>query len=273
MTVLDAIVAHKREELARSRAPLDAVRGQALGAPPPRDFAAALRRGRCALIAEVKAASPSAGVIRRPFDPVELARAYEAGGADALSVLTDRRFFAGDPEHLRGVRAAVRLPVLRKDFILDPYQVYEARALGADAVLLIAAILNDAQLRELSALAEELGMAALVEVHTEEELERALACGARIVGINNRDLRTFQVDLEVTLRLRPRIPDGVLVVSESGIEHGEQVRRLAEAGVHAVLVGTALASAQDPARTLRALRANAEGRRDPNERTQDGRAR
>ena len=269
MTLLEAIVAHKREELTSVRTSLDEVQERARTAPPPRDFAAALRRGRCAFIAEVKAASPSAGVIRRAFDPVELACAYEAGGADALSVLTDRRFFAGDPEHLRSVRAAVHLPVLRKDFTLDPYQVYEARALGADAVLLIAAILDDLQLRELRALAEELGMAALVEVHTEGELERALVCGARIIGINNRDLHTFRVDIGVTLRLRPRIPEGILVVSESGIECPEQVRRLEEAGVHAVLVGTALASAPDPARALRVLRGNPMEGRDPDERACD----
>ncbi len=256
MSLLDEIVTHKRSELeqARTTFPEDELRAQAHTAPPPRDFAAALCKTRIAVIAELKAASPSAGVIRPQFDPAALARAYEAGGADALSVLTDRRFFRGRPEHLRTAREVTRLPVLRKDFTLEAYHVYEARAMGADAVLLIAAILDDARLRALRALAEELGMAAVVEVHTEEEVERALRCGAKIIGINNRDLRTFQVDLATTFRLRPRIPDGVLVVSESGITHPDQVRALEQAGVHAVLVGTALAGAADPAAALRTLR-------------------
>ncbi len=256
MSFLDEIVQHKRSELEQARAaiPEDALRAQACTAPPPRDFAAALCKTRIAVIAELKAASPSAGVIRPQFDPAALARAYEAGGADALSVLTDRRFFRGQPEHLRAAREATRLPVLRKDFTLEAYHVYEARAMGADAVLLIAAILDDARLRALRALAEELGMAAVVEIHTEEEVARALRCGAKIIGINNRDLRTFQVDVGTTFRLRPRIPDGVLVVSESGITHPDQVRALEQAGVHAVLVGTALAGAADPAAALRALR-------------------
>jgi len=256
MSVLERIVQHKRQELAQARAacPEREVREQALAAPPPRDFAAALRGAGIAVIAELKAASPSAGVIRRDLDPAALARAYEAGGAEALSVLTDRPFFQGSPEHLRAAREATRLPVLRKDFTLDPYHVYEARALGADAVLLIAAILDDAQLRVFRELAEELGMTAVVEVHTEEEVERALRSGARIIGINNRDLRTFRVDLATTFRLRPRIPEGIQVVSESGIAHPDQVKALEEAGVDAVLVGTALSGAADPAAKLRQLR-------------------
>ncbi|MDR5708749.1 MAG: indole-3-glycerol phosphate synthase TrpC [Armatimonadota bacterium] len=256
MNLLQEIVRHKRQELAQAQAtcPEAEVRARALSAPSTRDFALALRGRGIAVIAELKAASPSVGVIRRELDPVALARAYAAGGADALSVLTDRHFFRGDPEHLRAAREATRLPVLRKDFTLEPYHVYEARALGADAVLLIAAVLDDGRLRELRELAEELGMAAVVEVHTEEEVERALHSKARIIGINNRDLRTFRVDLETTFRLRPRIPDGILVVSESGIEHPEQVRALQAAGVDAVLVGTALLAAPDPEAKLRALR-------------------
>ncbi|MDR7415244.1 MAG: indole-3-glycerol phosphate synthase TrpC [Armatimonadota bacterium] len=256
MSVLERIVQHKWRELAQARAacPEHEVKRRALTAPSPRDFAAALRGEGIAVIAELKAASPSAGVIRQDLNPAALARAYEAGGAEALSVLTDRPFFQGSPEHLQAAREATRLPVLRKDFTLAAYHVYEARALGADAVLLIAAILDDAQLRALRELAEALGMAAVVEVHTEEEVERALRSGARIIGINNRDLRTFRVDLATTFRLRPRIPEGILVVSESGIAHPDQVKALAEAGVDAVLVGTALAGEADPAAKLRQLR-------------------
>ncbi|MCS7173521.1 MAG: indole-3-glycerol phosphate synthase TrpC [Armatimonadetes bacterium] len=256
MSILQEIVRHKRRELAQAQAacPEAEMRARALSAPPPRDFAAALRGRGIAVIAELKAASPSAGVIRQELDPAALARAYAAGGADALSVLTDRRYFRGDPEHLRIARAVSGLPVLRKDFTLERYHVVEARAVGADAVLLIAGILDLRQLRELRELAEELGMTAVVEVHTEEEVERALHSGARIIGINNRDLRTFRVDLETTFRLRPRIPEGILVVSESGIEHPEQVRALQAVGVDAVLVGTALAAAADPEAKLRALR-------------------
>ncbi|MDR5682468.1 MAG: indole-3-glycerol phosphate synthase TrpC [Armatimonadota bacterium] len=254
--VLEAIVAHKRQELRRAAAdvPEAIVRTRALQAPAPRDFAAALRTGSVAVIGEIKAASPSAGVLRAGADPVALARAYEEGGAQAISVLTDGRFFDGAPEHLMQVRRAVSLPVLRKDFTLAPYHVYEARALGADAVLLIAAILDDGSLLRLRQLAESLGMAAIVEVHTEAEVRRAIGAGARIVGINNRDLRTFSVDLQTTLRLRPLIPDDVLVVSESGIGSPVDLARVRQAGVHAVLIGTALMASTDPAATLRALR-------------------
>lgn len=206
------------------------------------------------VIAEVKAASPSAGLLREDLDVTDLAGRYAQGGACALSVLTDQKFFRGAPEHVQLARAAADLPVLRKDFTLDAYHVYEARALGADAVLLIAAVLEDRQLQELIELAGRLGMAALVEVHTEAEADRALAAGARLVGINNRDLRTFRVDLATTERLRSRLPDSVLVVSESGIDSPEDVRRVWEAGVRAVLVGSALVRSPDPGAKLRQLR-------------------
>jgi len=255
VSVLDTIVAHKRAELAELRraVPEEELVSRAACAPAPRPFSAALRGPGLRVVAEVKAASPSAGVLREDLDPQHLARRYAAGGACALSVLTDRRFFRGSPEHLQAARGATDLPVLRKDFTLEPYHVYEARALGADAVLLIAAVLRDRELAVLVRLAEQLGMAALVEVHTEEEVDRALAAGARLVGINNRDLRTFQVDLATTERLRPRIPDTVTVVSESGIQTPEDVRRVWDAGVRAVLVGSALVRSPDPARKLQEL--------------------
>ncbi len=255
MSVLEQILAHKRAELDRRRreVPEDRLAAQAASAPPPRDFEAALAGAGLRVVAEVKAASPSAGVLRDGLDPAGLARAYARGGACALSVLTDLRFFRGAPAHLQAARAATELPVLRKDFTLHPYHVYEARAMGADAVLLIAAALPHEELAALVRLARHLGMAALVEVHTEEEVDRALAAGARVVGINNRDLNTFHVDLGTTLRLRPRIPDSVQVVSESGIETAEDVRRLWGAGVRAVLVGSSLVRSPDPQAKLREL--------------------
>jgi indole-3-glycerol phosphate synthase len=198
-----------------------------------------------ALIAEVKKASPSAGLIRQDFDPVHIARAYERGGAACISVLTDERFFQGSLAHLRLVRSAVDLPLLRKDFILDPVQVLEARALGADAYLLIAAALAEGELGKLLAAGRELGMDALVEVHDEGDLGVALEAGADLIGINNRDLRTFQVGLDVTERLAPLVPAGVVVVAESGIRTCADVRRLKACGIRAVLVGEALMRAAD----------------------------
>ncbi len=244
-TILDEIVTHKAAEVAGQarRVPLAQVEEAVRLAPPPRDLAAALRRESIALIAEVKHASPSRGVLIDPFDPVALARAYGQGGAAAISVLTDERFFQGRLDHLKAVRQAVEAPVLRKDFIIDPYQVVEGRAAGADALLLIAAVLGDARLAELHGLITALGMSALVEVHTGAEMARALAVGAVLVGINNRDLRTFEVDLETTVRLARLAPPGVTLVAESGIHTAEDVRRMGEVGVHAVLVGEALVSA------------------------------
>jgi indole-3-glycerol phosphate synthase len=253
--VLEEIVAHKQTELAARRrlVPLDEMRRRAAGAPPPRPFRTALRGPRMRLIAEVKGASPSAGTIRAEFDPGRVARAYAEAGAAAISVLTDRRFFHGADAHLDAVRRAVDLPVLRKEFVLDPYQVYESRALGADAVLLIVSILPGDALADLRRAAAALGMAALVEVHTEADLARALGAGAALIGINNRDLDTLETTLDVTRRLRPRIPPEITVVAESGIEDRAQVEEMERLGVHAVLVGTALMRAPDPGARVREL--------------------
>lgn len=260
MTVLDEIIAHKRDEVAASQrtVSLDDVRTQAAAASPPRDFAAAIAGPPVRIIAEVKRASPSAGPIRVHADPAATARRYEAAGAAAISVLTDRRYFSGSADDLRAVRAAVSVPVLRKDFVIDPYQVYEARALGADAVLLIAGAVPSTHLAMLVRLTHDLGMGALVEVHAECELEEALAAGARVIGINNRDLRTLSVDLDTTRRLRPHVADGVIVISESGIETEADVARVCRGGVHALLIGTALMASADPGGRLRALREAAE---------------
>lgn len=262
--ILGRILAAKREAVAAARAarPLRDLRAEAAAAPPARDFAGAIRRGRGAsgpirAIAEVKRASPSAGLLREPFDPAGLAAAYAAAGADALSVLTDGPFFQGAPEHLEAARRESGLPTLRKDFILDPYQVYETRALGADALLLIVAALEPPMLSDLLSLSREVGLAALTEVHTAGELETALAAGAEVVGINNRDLHTFRVDLRITFDLLPKVPAEVPVVSESGIASRADVARLEAAGVDAVLVGEALLRAPDPGAALRALLGNA----------------
>ncbi|HKV45045.1 MAG TPA: indole-3-glycerol phosphate synthase TrpC [bacterium] len=253
--VLGAIVEHKRQELVdrRRRIPLDDLRRRVANAAPPRGFLPALRGPGIRLIAEVKGASPSAGTIRADFDPAAVARGYEAAGAAAISVLTDARYFHGADAHLAQARRAVGIPVLRKDFVVDPYQVYEARAIGADAVLLIVAILPGGALADLQALAQELGMAALVEVHAGAELERATAVRSPLVGINNRNLDTLETSLEVSRRLRPRIAEGATVVAESGIETREQVEEMERLGMHAVLVGTALMRAPDPAARLREL--------------------
>ena len=260
MTILDEIFAHKRVEVEQRRAalPLAELRTQAESSPPALDFVAALRRKdgqRPALIAEVKCASPSRGLIARDFDPLALARVYQANGASAISVLTDERYFKGSLEYLRQIAGLrPRLPLLRKDFLLDSYQVYEARAAGADAVLLIAAYLEPQRLAELHTLANELGMAALVEVHSQDELEKALAaCKPALIGVNNRDLRDFSVNLDTTLRLRPYVPAGTCLVAESGIHSPEDVARLAAAGVDAVLVGEALVAAGDTAGMVRSL--------------------
>jgi indole-3-glycerol phosphate synthase len=242
-SVLSSIVAAKRLELSKRReqVPEIELRGRLADAPPPRDFFAALANSEgIGLIAEVKKASPSAGVIRRDFDPVAIAKTYAAHGANCLSVLTDEPFFQGRLEYLEQVRAAVLLPVLRKDFILETYQLLEARAVGADAVLLIAECLDDCQLRKLHNEAIELGMTPLVELYEPKNLDRVLAAGASLIGVNNRDLRTFDVDLEQTLRLRPQVPDECLLVSESGIKSHADVQRLANAGVDAMLVGESL---------------------------------
>jgi indole-3-glycerol phosphate synthase len=257
MSILDEIVRDKRGELAalKTATPRAALEARCAGLPAPRDFERALApvAGRARLIAEVKKASPSRGVLKADLDPVALAETYARHGVDAISVLTDAKYFRGSLDDLRAVRAAVDVPILRKDFTLDEYQLWEARAAGADAVLLIVAILAPAQVRDLAAAAKGLGLAALVEVHTEAELETALGAGARIIGINNRDLATFETKLETTLSLLPQIPPGPLVVSESGFFTGADVRRVVAAGAHAVLVGEGLVKAGDVGAKVREL--------------------
>jgi indole-3-glycerol phosphate synthase len=240
-SILDRIVAVKRREVQEIAPQRDALQSRARSADAPRGFAAALRHpAHVRLLAEVKRRSPSAGDIRAGADPVEVARAYQAGGAAALSVLTDREFFGGDLDALVRVRSSVSLPVLRKDFVVDPLQIWEARAVGADAVLLIVRILDDAEIASFLGLAGELGMDALVEVHTEEEMERALAAGATFVGVNNRDLATFTTDLGLSTGLAPRVPRSVTLVAESGIRTAADVDLLGAAGFDAILVGESL---------------------------------
>ena len=255
--ILDEIVAAKREELARQRAvaPLPALEERIAARPAPLSLAGALRGGQVRLIAEVKKASPSRGLLCPDFDPVGLAQTYADNGAAAISVLTDPRF-QGEPEHLSAIKSAGVAgvaPLLRKDFLFDPYQVHEARAMGADAFLLIVAILSPGQLAQLLSLGRELGMDALVEVHDEGELQVALEAGAEIVGINNRDLRTFHTDLAVTEGLAPGIPEDKVIVSESGIFTPEHRQRLVHLGVNAALVGEALVTAPDRAAKVREL--------------------
>lgn len=243
VTVLDKIVAVKRREIAACREQVSEteLRRQLADAPPPRDFFAALAQpGAIRLIAEVKKASPSAGVIREDFDPVAIAQTYERHGASCLSVLTDEEHFQGHLDFLRAVRKNTGIPVLRKDFVLDVYQVVEARVAGADAVLLIAECLDNCNLRKLHNEIVDLGMTPLVELYDPENLPRVLEAGATVVGVNNRDLRTFQVDLEHTLRLRPEIPASCVMVSESGVKTRADVERLQAAGVDAILVGETL---------------------------------
>jgi indole-3-glycerol phosphate synthase len=247
-SILDEIVASKHREIeaSRRRLPLDELEVQAASAPPVRDFRAALAGpGPIRLIAEVKKASPSAKVIRADFDPIAIARTYQAHGAACLSVLTDAPYFQGHLSYLARIRASVAIPLLRKDFIIDEYQVVEARMAGADAVLLIAEILDDAQLAALLARIRGLGMAALVEFHDEANLPRVLEAGADLVGVNNRDLTRFVTDLDLTFRLRDQIPPEVVLVSESGIRTRSDVERLEAAGVSAILVGESLMRADD----------------------------
>ena len=256
-TILDRIVAHKREELAAAHGvvPFAEMKARLAEAPPARPFAEAIRGDSIRLIAEVKRRSPSRGLLRADFDPTALARSYAGAGAAAISVLTDEKHFGGSLEHLKAVREALPKgpPLLRKDFLFDIYQMYEARCYGADAVLLIAAILDPGLLAHLIALARALGLAALVEVHNERELEWALMAKAEIIGINNRDLRTFQVDLATTERLRPMVPPEKTVVAESGVHTRGDVLRLQALGVHAVLIGEALVTAPDPTEKIREL--------------------
>jgi indole-3-glycerol phosphate synthase len=255
-TILDKIVASKRGEIAaaRRRLPESVLEARLAEAPAARDFRAALDLpGSVRILAEVKKASPSAGVLRADFDPVQIAQTYERHGAACISVLTDGPFFQGSLDDLRAVRAAVTLPVLRKDFLLDPYQVVEARCAWADAVLLIAEILDDKTLRHLLTATHDLGMQALVELYDAENLPRVLASGARLIGVNNRDLRTFVTRLEHTLELAPRVPSDCCLVSESGIRTHADIQSLRAAGVRAVLVGETLMRAPDIGAQLDAL--------------------
>lgn len=256
--ILDQIVADNRLELeARERRlPLDELRRVALGQSPPLDFASALRGDHIQLIAEVKKASPSKGVIRADFNPVVIAQTYASNGAAAISVLTEPKYFQGSLNYLRDIREALgnkKIPLLRKDFIFDPYQVYEARAYGADSLLLIVAMLTSEKLRELLELSYQLGMSCLVEVHNESELEIALSREASIIGINNRDLNTFETDLTTTEQLRPLIPADRIVVSESGIKDHSDMERLGRWGVDAVLIGESLMASDNIASKMKEL--------------------
>ncbi len=253
--ILDDIVKAKREELAehRRKRPLEVLADAALYHAPRRNFSAALVRPGRAIIAEVKKASPSRGVIRADFDPTAIARAYERSGARAISVLTDAPFFQGSLAYLEAIRHVVDVPLLRKDFVIDAYQIHEARAFGADAVLLICAILEDGALADLHALAQRVGLDALVEVHSAEELERAARCGASLVGINNRDLRTFVTRLEIAETLAPKVARGAIVVAESGLKTGDDLARLEASGVRAFLIGETFMAAADPGAALAEL--------------------
>ncbi len=254
-TYLDRILAAHRQAAVGDARSLEGLLDEARAMPPTRDFGAALAEGgQLAVIAEVKRHSPSKGVLASDVDPFELAAAYAAGGAACLSVLTDAEFFGGSSADLVLARDAVPLPVLRKDFTVDPRDVCDARIMGADAVLLIVAAVDDRDLLEFHALARELGLGVLVEVHDEAELERALGVGARIVGVNQRDLVTFEVDTDRAVRVAAAIPDGVLRVAESGIAGPDDAARVADAGYHAVLVGESLVRAPDPAAAVAALR-------------------
>ncbi|MCU7843609.1 MAG: indole-3-glycerol phosphate synthase TrpC [Candidatus Thiodiazotropha sp. (ex Monitilora ramsayi)] len=257
--ILKKIVNRKLEEIAQrlSERPLELLEGELAQASPVRGFAdaiaAKIEAGRPGVIAEIKRASPSKGILRENFKPAEIARSYATGGAACLSVLTDIDFFQGSDAYLRQARAACDLPVIRKDFIIDPYQVYEARAMGADCILLIVACLDDRQLKTLNDLAHHLGMDVLIEVHDAEELDRALQVDNRLIGINNRDLRTFEVSLETTLEMLPRIPSDRILVTESGILNREDVALMRENTVNAFLVGEAFMRAEDPGTRLAEL--------------------
>jgi indole-3-glycerol phosphate synthase len=258
-TVLDRILEARRAEVDHRKRvlPETALKYGVKAATPLRDFSAALCRDTLNVIAELKPASPSRGVLRDPFEPVALAQAFESVGASALSVLTEGEFFGGSLKNLRDARKAIRIPVLRKDFIFDPWQVWETRANDADSFLLIVATLGDALLRDLVVLGRELGMEPLVEVHTAEELDRALAAGARIIGVNNRDLKTLAVRAETSFELISRIPDECIAVSESGLRTNGDLAKLRAAGFDAFLVGTHLMLAPDPSAALAALLAPA----------------
>ena len=254
-TILDKIMSRKVEELTERKSvhTFNTVRELAENAEQARDFYSALKRddNNVALIAEVKKASPSKGVLIEDFDPTEIGKTYGQNGASAISVLTDEDFFQGHLDYLRDVRSIVDIPVLRKDFIVDPYQIYEGRAASADAILLIVSTLEDSQMSDLYALIRELNMTALVEVHNETEMERALTLNARLIGVNNRDLKTFDVDLSTTARLAEMVTDDVVLVAESGIRNAQDVHHMGQLGAHAVLVGESMVKAGDIAQQVR----------------------
>lgn len=254
--ILDDIAAKRKEQLSRemNAVPFETVKRAVEQAPPPLDFKKALQKNRLSVIAEVKKASPSKGLICPDFHPAQIARIYETAGADAISVLTEEAYFQGSSAVLREVRAAVGIPILRKDFILSPYQIYEARAIGADAILLIAALLSTEELKEFKETADAFGLACLMEAHNEEELEKVLSAGAELVGINNRDLRTFRVNLDATARLARLVPPQCILVSESGVKSRSDFLAAENAGAKAVLIGETLMRSKDPTATLRELR-------------------
>ena len=253
MTILERILEVKRAEIAAAKLRRPDIERKARAAAAPRDFVAALRAREPAVIAEIKKASPSRGVLREDFDPAAIAASYERAGAACLSVLTDAQFFQGSAAHLAAAKGACSLPVLRKDFVIEPYQVYESRAMGADCILLIAACLAKGEMRELERLAHELGMAVLVEVHDAHQLEAALTLATPLIGINNRNLKSFETRLETTLELLPRVPPNRMVITESGILSADHVSRMRKAGVRMFLVGEAFMRAADPGAALRGL--------------------
>lgn len=254
--ILDEILQNKRIEIERAKKShsLSLLSSQIENVQPPKDFHGSIKsNGEIKIIAEIKCASPSKGILRENFNPSQIAKGYAHSGACAISVLTDKRFFKGDLKHLRDVREAVSVPLLRKDFIIDPYQVYEARLYGADAILLIAGALETEALAKLLNLTHSMGMSAIVEVHNEEELEKALLAESRIIGINNRNLKTFNVSLGVSIRLMKLIPKEKVVVSESGIDSIEDIRRLQDEGIYTFLIGETLMRASDPGEKLKSL--------------------
>lgn len=255
MNILEQIIAAKQAEVAdlKRQAPLSEWRSKAAGQPPPRNFKAAIGGRDCRIIAEIKRRSPSKGMLSRDFDPLRMASVYEENGATAISILTDQGFFAGEKGYLQDIREKVSLPLLRKDFIIDPCQIYETRLIGGDALLLIAGILEMGRLVDYLALTKDLGMSALVEVHDDEDLGKALAAGAGIIGINNRNLKTFATDLQTSCDLISHIPEDRIVVSESGIRTRSDIETLRLAGIHAFLVGEALMQATDRGEKLREL--------------------
>jgi len=259
LTILDRILEVKRGEIAaaRARSPQPEIEARARAAAAPRDFVGSLKRkidsGAPAVIAEIKRASPSKGLLRADFDPAKIAKSYESGGAACMSVLTDVEFFQGAAEHLSVARSACALPALRKDFVIEPYQVFESRALGADCILLIAGCLSGEEMQHLETVAHGLGMAVLVEVHDAAELKAALALKTPLIGVNNRNLRTFETRIETTLDLLPLIPPGRIVVTESGIASKGDIQRLRSAGVHAFLVGETFMRSKDPGEALKGL--------------------